>query len=111
MEGPEFLIAAIAIVGGIWLTAYIFGNIFKLIRTGIESRSKSGLPSDVVSMKEFIEYKLKVEKRIQTLEAIVVDQDLVDQRKLRETGNMIDVDKDEADVDVKGLRNSLRDRS
>ena len=110
MDGPEFVIAAIAILGGIGLTAYIFGSIFKLIRTAIESRGKKELPSDVVSMKEFIEYKLKVAKRIQTLEAIVVDQDLIDQRKLRESGNMIDIDKDDTIDDVKGLKNSLRDR-
>lgn len=108
MEGPEFLIAALGIVGGVGLTAFIFGSIFKLIRTGMELRHRGkDVSGDVVSMKEFIEYKLKVEKRIQTLEAIVVDQDLIDQKKLQSAQNLIDVDPEEEESD-KRLRNRLR---
>ena len=108
MDGPEFVLAVLAIGGGIFLTAYIFGNIFKLIRTGIESKGNKGQVSgDAVNMKEFIEYKLKVEKRIQTLEAIVVDQDLIDQRKLDAHNKTIDVEPLEEEND-KFLRNRLR---
>lgn len=108
MQPPEFILAIIAIVGGLWLTGYIFGNIFKLIRTSIESRNSKNLSGEAVSMKEFIEYKLKVEKRIQVLEAIAVDQDMIDQKKLRDSGEMIEVDPSEEEE--KGLRNSLRQR-
>jgi hypothetical protein len=108
MDGPEFILAALAIVGGVGLTAFIFGSIFKLIRTGIELKHRGKeVSGDVVNMKEFIEYKLKVEKRIQTLEAIVVDQDLIDQKKLQANQNMIDVDPLDEDSD-KRLRNRLR---
>lgn len=108
MDGPEFILAALAIVGGIGLTGYIFGSIFKLIRTGIESRHNKGqTPANAVSMKDFIEYKLKVEKRIQTLEAIVVDQDLIDQRKLDAHNKTIVVEPIEEEND-KVLRNRLR---
>ncbi|HAC16597.1 MAG TPA: hypothetical protein DCE78_11745 [Bacteroidetes bacterium] len=108
MDGPEFVLAVLAIGGGIFLTAYIFGSIFKLIRMGIESKNSSGKVSgDVVSMKEFIEYKLRAEKRIQTLEAIVVDQDLIDQRKLDAHNKTIDVEPQEEEND-KFLRNRLR---
>ena len=108
MHGPEFVLAVLAIGGGIGLTAYIFGSIFKLIRTSIEARHNRGKVSgDVVSMKEFIEYKLKAEKRIQTLEAIVVDQDLIDQRKLDAHNQTIDVDPFEEEND-KFLKNRLR---
>lgn len=108
MDAPEFLIAALAIVGGLGLTAYIFGSIFKLIRTSIEAKHRGKeVSGDVVSMKDFIEYKLKVEKRIQTLEAIVVDQDLMDQKKLQANQNLIDVDPIEEESD-KRLRNRLR---
>lgn len=108
MEGPEFILAALAIAGGVGLTAFIFGSIFKLIRTAMELRHRGkDTNSDAVSMKDFIEYKLKVEKRIQTLEAIVVDQDLIDQKKLQSTQNLIDVDPIEEESD-KRLRNRLR---
>ena len=108
MDGPEFVLAVLATAGAIGLTVFIFGNIFKLIRTGIEMRHRGRDSSvDTVTMKEFIDYKLKVEKRIQTLEAIVVDQDLIDQKQLRETQNLIDVDSVEDDSD-KRLRNRLR---
>jgi len=108
MDGPEFILAALAIVGGVGLTAYIFGSIFKLIRTGIEMRHRGkDVSGDAVSMKDFIEYKLKVEKRIQTLEAIVVDQDLIDQKKLQANQNLIDVDPEDEESD-KRLRNRLR---
>ena len=108
MEGKEFLLAVLAIGGGIGLTAFIFGSIFKLIRTSIEAKYNRGKESgDVVSMKEFIEYKLKAEKRIQTLEAIVVDQDLIDQRKLDTHNQTIDVDPSEEENDTY-LKNRLR---
>lgn len=108
MDGPEFILAALAIVGGVGLTAYIFGSIFKLIRTGIELRHRGkDISGDAVNMKDFIEYKLKVEKRIQTLEAIVVDQDLIDQKKLQANHNLIDVDPEDEESD-KRLRNRLR---
>lgn len=108
MDGPEFLIAALGIVGGVGLTAFIFGSIFKLIRTGMELRHRGkDVSGDAVSMKDFIEYKLKVEKRIQTLEAIVVDQDLIDQKKLQSSQNLIDVDPEDEETD-KRLRNRLR---
>ena len=108
MDGHEFLIAALGIVGGVGLTAFIFGSIFKLIRTGMELRHRGkDVSGDAVSMKDFIEYKLKVEKRIQTLEAIVVDQDLMDQKKLQSTQNLIDVDPEDEESD-KRLRNRLR---
>lgn len=108
MDGPEFIIVALGIVGGVGLTAFIFGSIFKLIRTGMELRHRGKeVAGDSVSMKEFIEYKLKVEKRIQTLEAIVVDQDLIDQKKLQANQNLIDVEPEEEESD-KRLRNLLR---
>jgi hypothetical protein len=103
--GPEeFMVAAIAIVGGLALSFFFFAGIFKIVRTWIESRGKANLPVDAVSMKEFIEYKLKTEKRIQTLEAIVVDQDLIDQKKL-DAGNREDEFNDEQE---KVLKNRLR---
>jgi hypothetical protein len=108
MDAPEFIIAALAIVGGLSLTAFIFGSIFKLIRTSIEAkhRGKEGV-GDLVSKKEFIDYKLKVEKRIQTLEAIVVDQDLVDQIKLQSNQHIVHVDPPEEESE-KRLPNRLR---
>lgn len=104
MGMEEMLVATVAIIGGLAFSFFFFAGIFKIIRTWIESRGKSNLPVDAVSMKEFIEYKLKIEKRIQTLEAIVVDQDLIDQKKL-DAGNREDTySADEEKV----LKNRLR---
>jgi len=103
--GPnEVMVAVVAIVGGLLFSFFFFAGIFKIVRTWIESRGKANLPVDAVSMKEFIEYKLRTEKRIQTLEAIVVDQDLIDQKKL-ETGNR---ENDFSDEQEKVLKNRLR---
>jgi hypothetical protein len=104
MGMEEMMVAIVAIIGGLTFSFFFFAGIFKIIRTWIESRGKSNLPVDAISMKEFIEYKLKVEKRIQTLEAIVVDQDLIDQKKL-DAGNREDIFIDEEE---KVLKNRLR---
>jgi hypothetical protein len=104
MGTEEMMIATVAIIGGLAFAFFFVAGIFKIIRTGIESRGKNNLPVDAVSMKEFIEYKLKVEKRIQTLEAIVVDQDLIDQKKL-DAGNREDTFSEEEE---KVLKNRLR---
>lgn len=103
--GPnEVMVAVVAIVGGLLFSFFFFASLFKVVRTWIESRNKANLPVDAVSMKEFIEYKLKTEKRIQTLEAIVVDQDLIDLKKL-DAGNREDEFNDEQE---KVLKNRLR---
>lgn len=105
----EIILPLVAVVLGVGLTAFIFGGIFKLIRTAIESRSKSNLPDNVVSMKDFIEYKLKVEKRIQTLEALLVDQDLIDKKKLEARKDRLDIGTEfEADAEGANLRNRLK---
>lgn len=82
MGSNEVFIAFTAIISGLAFSAFFVWVIYKLIRTSIESRRDKSIDSDVVNMKEFIEYKLKTERRIQTLEAIVVDQDLIDMKKL-----------------------------
>lgn len=105
MGFEEMVVGVVALVGGIAFSFFFMAGIFRLVRTWIESRSKNNLPVDAVNMKEFIDYKLKVEKRIQTLEAIVVDQDLIDQKKLEAGKSPVEVDYKE---DEKVLRNRLR---
>lgn len=105
MGFEEMVLGVVAIVGGLAFSFFFVAGIFRLLRTWIESRSKKNLPVDAISMKEFIEYKLKVEKRIQTLEAIVVDQDMIDQKKLEAGKSHAEV---EFEDDEKVLRNRLR---
>jgi hypothetical protein len=105
--GPnEVFIALVAIVGGLAFSTFFVWVIYKLIRTSIESRRDKSLGTDVVSMKDFIEYKLKTERRIQTLEAIVVDQDLIDMKKLESQREKSDEQAEE--FSGKGLQNRLK---
>lgn len=73
----ELFIPIIAIVGGLSLSAFFLYGFFSLIRYWIDSRSRKNLPLvDMVTKDEFLEYKTRVEKRLQALEAVVSDEDL-----------------------------------
>ena len=75
MEGPEFIIAALAIITGTGLAGYIFMNIFKLIRSWIGGSGKVDEESFNRLAKAFMEYKKDTQQRLKNLEAIIADED------------------------------------
>jgi hypothetical protein len=115
MSEFELIIAIVAVGGGIALTGFIFHGIFSLIRMGIESRSrnKAEASGEVVSVKEFREFKNRMEKRVQTLEAVIASEDFIAGGADENLLNGLDLDEDFIDQELsqKGaLRNQLRSR-
>lgn len=104
------LIALAAVLGGLGVTALIFHGIFSLIKMGIQSRQhrKTDLV-DYVSVDDFNAYKSRMEKRVQTLEAIIAE----DTRTLPEIessefdNEQLDFDSTKPKEDSR-LRNQLR---
>lgn len=72
MSGEEFIIAMVAIVGGLGFAAFLFWNIFSLIREWI-NRKSGGQQLDPNFFKALGEFKKNTERRISNLEAIVTD--------------------------------------
>lgn len=74
MDAPEFVIAAISIVAGTSLTIFIFHNLFSFAKLLIAN--KKGVRGDgtTVTKAELDELRGRLERRIQTLEAIVIDE-------------------------------------
>lgn len=76
MEPGEVIIALVSVVGGLAFAGFLFHGFFSLIRYWMDSRSRNKLAENgVVSRDEFTQYKVRVEKRLQTLEALVIDED------------------------------------
>jgi hypothetical protein len=72
MSGEEFVIAMVAIIGGIGFAGFLFWNVFSLIRQWINSKSgKSDINPQF--FKALGEFKKNTERRITNLEAIVSD--------------------------------------
>jgi hypothetical protein len=115
MSELELLIPIFAIAGGIALTGFIFHGIFSLIRMAIESRSRNKITAsgEVVTAREFQEFKNRMEKRVQTLEAVIANEDYIagGADEARMTGLDLDEDFTNIEVQEKGtLRNQLRSR-
>lgn len=72
------IIALVAILGGLGVTTFIFYGIFSLIRYAIDSRRRNTLfdATDVITKREFAEFKARVEKRLQNIEAITTEIDM-----------------------------------
>lgn len=72
MTGEEFVIAMVAIIGGLGFAGFLFWNIFSLIRQWI---NKKGGSSDINPQffKALGEFKKNTERRITNLETIVSD--------------------------------------
>ena len=75
MQGPEFIIAALAIIAGTGLTGYIFMNIFKLIRSWIGGNSDVDEETFNRLAKAFMEHKKDTQRRLENLEAIASEKD------------------------------------
>ncbi|MFD2531088.1 hypothetical protein [Gracilimonas halophila] len=97
MSGEEFVIAMVAIVGGLGFAGFLFWNIFSLIRQWINKKSGN---SDINPQffKALGEFKKNTERRIANLETIV--SDLEEERyRLDETHDtMGDIEIEEEEV-------------
>jgi hypothetical protein len=113
MSETEFIVAVVAVGGGIALTGFIFHGIFSLIRMAIESRSrnKASVSGEMIQAKEFHEFKNRMEKRVQALEAVVASVDYPDDVHISDSE--LDLGDEFTDLESAGkgaLRNQLRSR-
>lgn len=115
MSGEEFILAVLSIVGGISLAGYIFAKIFGLIKVWLEGRSGNGNLEEHFNRlgKAFVQHKKEMERRVQNLEAIVIDEDEEhDIKELNEPTRAIEIE-DEAESEPtseSSLSNDLEDK-
>lgn len=102
MEGPEFIIAALAIIAGTGLAGYIFMNIFKLIRSWVGGNSDVDEESFNRLAKAFMEHKKDTERRLQHLEAIASEDDT----KSESSSKQIEAPKEEIEIDDRDTEQS-----
>lgn len=69
MSGEEFVIAMVAIIGGLGFAAFLFWNIFSLIRQWI-NRKSGNADLNPQFFKALGEFKKNTERRLTNLEAI-----------------------------------------
>ena len=114
MSGEEFIIAVVAIVGGVGLAGFIFYNIFKLIRTWIGGSEGYDEETFERLARAFMQHKKETERRLQNIEAIVTDEEPQSSsaKQIKEPKKSIEID-DEESEDTKSsdgnLRNMLRE--
>lgn len=97
MSGEEFIVAIVAIIGGLGFAGFLFWNIFSLIRQWIDRKSGN---SDLNPQffRALGEFKKKTEKRLSNLEAIVSDIE-EEQYKIEEPQETIgDIEIEEQEV-------------
>ena len=117
MSGEEFIIAVVAIIGGVGLAGFIFYNIFNLIRTWIGGSSSYDDETFERLARAFMQHKKETEKRLQNLEAIVTEDDQSTSsttKQIEEPKRTIEFDEGEDESeDAKSsdgnLRNMLRE--
>ena len=116
MSGEEFIIAVVAIVGGVGLAGFIFYNIFKLIRTWMSGSNSYDDETFERLARAFMQHKKETERRLQNLEAIVTDDEHSSSsstKQIEEPRRTIEIEEDEESGEAKSsdgnLRNMLRE--
>lgn len=116
MQGEEFIIAALAIIAGTGLAAFIFGSIFKLIRSWLSRGSGYDEETFERLARAFMQHKKDTERRLQNLEAIVADEaeNPSNKKQLEEVRKTIEIEDDEQEETSNknsggNLRNMLRE--
>lgn len=117
MSEQEFILALVAVVGGIGFAGFIMYNVFSLIRTAIE-RKKSPASSgiDPQFFRALADFKKSTESRLNNLETIISQEEddltLVD--TTFEENRSIEIEEEHESIDVKkaqdgNLRNMLNE--
>jgi hypothetical protein len=103
MDAPEFVIAAISIVAGTGFAIFLLHNLFSFARFLVSN--KKGVKGDgtTVTKAELDEVRGRLERRIQTLEAIIIDEQ-PSRLSLPET------DPEDYASPASGLKNKLKTR-
>lgn len=97
MSGEEFIIAIVAIIGGLGFAGFLFWNIFSLIRQWI-NRKSGNTDLDPQFFRALGEFKKNTDRRLANLEAIVSDLE-EEQYRLDETHEtMGDIEVEEQEV-------------
>lgn len=116
MSGEEFIIAIVGIVGGVFLTGFIFYNIFKLIRTWMSGSSSYDDETFERLARAFMQHKKDTERRLENLEAIVTDDEQSTSsstKQIEEPRQTIEIEdeeeSEEANSSDSNLRNMLRE--
>lgn len=102
MSEQEFVIALVAIVAGTGLTFFILHSIVSFAKLMFGNRATKA-SAELVTKQEFEEMRGRLERRMQTLEAIVIDEEH-EQRK------QIELDPDSYEAPASGLKNKLKTR-
>lgn len=97
----QFILAIVGMVAGTGITIFLISTIVGFIKFLISNR-KGGSNANQVSRQEFDEMKGRLERRIQTIEAIVIDEE---PRKIRDA-----YDEEKPEPLAGSLRNTLKSR-
>lgn len=102
MSEQEFVLALVAIVAGTGITIFILHSIVSFVKLLFGNRATKANP-DHVTKQELEEMRGRLERRMQTLEAIVIDEDPAQLKQ-------IDFDPDSYEAPASGLKNKLKTR-
>lgn len=97
MSGEEFIIAMVAIIGGLGFAGFLFWNIFGLIKQWINRKSGNS-EINPQFFKALGEFKKNTERRLSNLEAIVSDLEEENYRLDETHETMSDIEIEEKEV-------------
>jgi hypothetical protein len=98
----QFIIAVVGIAAGTGLTIFVIHTLVGFVKFLISNRKGGSVPAGAVTKAEFDELKARLERRMQTLEAIVIDEEPA---KLKSA-----YDEELPEAMGTGLRNKLKNR-
>ncbi len=102
MSEEEFVIALVAIVAGTGITIFLVHSIVGFVKFLFGNRATKS-SADHVTKQEFEEMRGRLERRMQTLEAIVIDEESSHSKQ-------IELDPDNYEAPASGLKNKLKTR-
>lgn len=103
MGEQEFYIGLVAIVSGTGFTIFLFHSLFSFAKFLVNSRRGQKADEGMVSKAELDEMRGRLERRIQTLEAIMIDEQ-------SSRISLPESDLDEYAAPASGLKNKLKTR-
>ncbi|MDR8393474.1 hypothetical protein NC796_20130 [Aliifodinibius sp. S!AR15-10] len=117
MGFEEMVVAIIGTIAGVGLFGFIIARVTSLIQSWI-NRKKGGYDEETFNRlaKAFMQHKKETERRLQNLEAIISEEDSIDNTKqISEPKDTIEIEEDEAapekqkgSDDTSKLRNMLK---